>query len=148
VTLEVAAGALPRPRVAAIAPCFGLAEGEEVQELELRRDVVGQLARRLGERESEVVVEAHALFHGLHARTGVEAAVERAGRAPGADVEEPRVLDGEVVVARAGVSSADHRPPGGSTAPAWRSASASVPLRTVVTNLHPAVEGPDRAAYA
>jgi len=95
---EVASGAAVGARVGAVVQRFGLAEREEVKELELGREVVGQLARVFRQREAEVVVEPDDLFHRLHARVVVEASVERARRPGGSDLEQARVLDREAVL--------------------------------------------------
>ncbi len=55
---EVALRAAPWAWIAALRQRLGFAECEEVQELELGREVIRQFARRLGKGQPEVIVEA------------------------------------------------------------------------------------------
>ena len=64
-----------------------LAVGEEVQEVQLGGEVVRQLLLLLGQGQTEMSVEAHRLFHDLHLRASLQAAVERATGALGARIE-------------------------------------------------------------
>jgi hypothetical protein len=94
---KIALGTSIGARVLSSLQGFGFAKGQEVHELELRDEVIGQLARFVGQREAEVIVEADGLLHGFHPRPRVEATVEWTGRARGARIEESRVLHCEIV---------------------------------------------------
>ena len=100
-TVELAPDEVPLrpavgPRIAFGVQCLGLAIGQVVHELELRREVVWQLLLCFGSGHAKVIVEPHRFFHFLHPVATVEASIERTGRSGRTGVEESRVLDGEV----------------------------------------------------
>src|SRR5690606_3645794 len=79
---------------------LSLLESQEMQELELAREMIGLLTALCGERQAEEVVEAHQLFERLQVAAAVMSAVQRTAWTRLARFEKPRELDLQRIVVR------------------------------------------------